>query len=52
MFDEYVLINSYAPNGSKVEYKRNFLKDKFDAKILKIIKRYFYAVMLILHTMK
>ena len=28
MFDEYVIINSYVPNGSKrLEYKKNFLKD-------------------------
>lgn len=28
IFDEYVLINSYVPNGSKrLEYKKNFLED-------------------------
>ena len=28
MFDEYVIINSYVPNGSKrLEYKKNFLED-------------------------
>lgn len=28
IFDEYVIINSYVPNGSKrLEYKKNFLKD-------------------------
>ena len=44
MFDEYVLINSYVPNGSKrLEYKKNFLKNlkKLMQELLKNNKKIF-----------
>ena len=40
IFDEYVLINSYVPNGSKrLEYKKNFLTYVIENLNKKIVKR-------------